>query len=128
MRTPSIAYRNIQRIFFLRHPNISQFYLVLQLFEQQSAAPTNGFDADMDAPVTHYSHVVLKIKGREKVALHLPQVYAPLLPEELVLELDAARHQKWNCYEAVAKTLQWLSRRRLTVSFNLLFRYCHSFK
>lgn len=101
----SIAYTNIQHIFFLHHQDPQQFYLMLQLADRQSAL-INGVD-------TNYSNVVLQMEGMGKTGLELSSAYTPIVPEEVLLALQ---HHKWERYEALVRTLQWLCQRQLTVS------------
>jgi hypothetical protein len=108
-------YSNIQRIFFLRHPDPIYFYLMLQLVQPQTLGDGGGA-----ADALHYSHVVLQIKGRERMTLEVYPDAIAALPGTFVEEMETFRGHVWDRYEAMAKALQWICHRRLTVSGPLL--------
>jgi hypothetical protein len=112
-RTFSVYYSNIQRIFFLRHPDPFYTYFILQL--RVSNSKVEG-----GVELLSYSYVVMRVAGMKEMALWLNTLaHEGRLPPDLVRRVNENEANLWETYKALAEVLQWLCRLPLTVSFPL---------
>jgi hypothetical protein len=107
----TLRYSCIERLLFLC-PDTAQF--VLKLSSPQTIREANGGSID-------FSYVLLQAKyPEEKVQLRLEPLWLELLPQEFVDEVGMQSMMKteyqWDCYEAMARALQWMCHRPLIVS------------